>query len=624
MEHKNRTLLSGGSLALLALLFVALVLLSGLLFKGLRLDLTENKLYTLNDGTRNILAKMEEPVTLYYFFSEDASRELPQVRDYARWVSELLDDFEDRSGGKLDVRRIDPQPFSPEEDQAAQFGLQAVPIGTAGDVLYFGIAGTNTLDDLQVMPFLQLDKEQFLEYDLAKMVSSLTRPEQQTVGLLTSLPMGPGFDPATQSLREAWTIYDQLSQLFEVQLIEPTADALPDGLDLLMVVHPKSLPEALLYDIDQFVLRGGRLVAFVDPFAEADVGDPSDPMAALNAGSSSTLGRLFDAWGVGFDTRRVVGDLANALQVGMGAGAAPVRHIGIFSVEGDGFNGGDIVTSDLASVNLSSAGWLVPEEGATVSFEPLAQTSELAGPLDAGQLRFLSDPSTLQEGFEPTGERYTVAARLSGPAASAFETPPEGRAAEDHAQQSGEEGINAIVFADTDLLSDRFWVQKRNFLGQSLVTAFADNGNMVVNAVDNLLGSSDLIAIRTRASLNRPFTRVEALRLEAEGRFRETEQRLERELEETERTLAEMQAGRDDANLAVLSEDQQAEIQRFLDRKLEIRAELRDVRHDLDKEITALGTRLKVINIVIVPLLVIAAALWFGHRRRTRRGRAAP
>jgi ABC-type uncharacterized transport system involved in gliding motility auxiliary subunit len=614
---KNKSLIPAASLVLLAVLFASLSLLSGNLLRGMRLDLTENGLYTLSDGTKNILAGLQEPVNLHLFFSEDASRDLPQIRSYARRVQELVDEFANRSGGMLRVHRIDPEPFSEEEDQANRFGLQAVPVGASGVSLYLGIAGTNALDDVQTMPFLQPSKEKFLEYDLAKMISSLGNPERKTIGLMSALPMTAGFDPATQGMREAWVIHDQLSQLFAVRQIEPQDEAIPEDIDVLVLVHPRSLGAELQYRIDQFVLGGGRLVAFLDPLSEMDRGDPGDPMAQMQRGSSSTLEPLLGAWGVTFDTARVVGDL----QYGIGSGQN--RHIGILSVPGEGLNAEDIVSSDLELVNFSSTGWFGIDEDAGTAVEVLAQTSENAAPLDASRMRFLTSPTDLLSGFNPTGDRYPLAVRISGEAATAFPEPPEGVDGGQRLERSGPDGIHVVLFADSDLLSDRLWVQKQPFLGQTLVSSFADNGDLVVNVVDNLLGNKDLISIRTRASSGRPFERVNELQARAERSYRATEERLQQELADTEQKLAELQAARGADDLLVLSEEQQAEIQRFMDRKLEIRRDLRLVQHDLQRDIDRLGTHLKLINIVVVPLLVILMAVIYGLRRRRRQAAAA-
>jgi ABC-type uncharacterized transport system involved in gliding motility auxiliary subunit len=618
---KKKGLMPAATLVLLAVLFAALTVLSAKLFSGARLDLTQDRLYTLSEGTRNILEGLEEPVKLYRFFSEEPSRDLPQVRSYAKRVDELLDEMVGRSKGKLSVERINPVAFSEQEDQAARFGLQAVPIDASGITLYLGIAGTNSLDDVQTMPFLQPQKEQFLEYDLAKMISSLGKPEKKTIGLLSSLAMGGGFDPAAQRMGDPWVIQEQLSQLFTLQEIDPQATALPQDIDLLVLVHPRDLSEAMLYSIDQFVLNGGRLVAFMDPVAEVDQGQPGDPMAQMQRGSSSTLGKLLPAWGVGFDTNRVLGDLE------FGIGSGQNRHIGILSVPPQGLNNDDIISADLEVVNFSSSGWLQPAEGATTTFEVLAQTSENASPLDASRLRFLANPNDLLKDFKPTGERYALAARLTGPAKSAFDEAPESAdtGAEEgtadtgsttHLAGAGEQGINVVLYADTDMLTDRLWVQKQPFLGQVIVNSFADNGNLIVNSVDNLLGDVDLISIRTRASSSRPFERVDALQLAAEQSYRSTEERLQQELAETEARLTELQSARGEEDLLVLTDEQQAEVQRFMDRKLEIRKDLRQVQHDLQRDIDSLGTRLKLFNIVLVPVLVIFVAIFLGWRRR--------
>ena len=615
---KYKSFYSIGSLALLLLLFVAISMLSSSLLTGMRLDLTENRLYTLSEGTRNILEDLPEPVNLYLFFSEDASRDLPQIRSYARRVDEMVEEFKNHSGAKLIVQRIDPAPFSEQEDQAATFGLQAVPVGATGDTLYLGIAASNSLDDIQVMPFLQPSKEKFLEYDLAKMISTLGNPERKTLGILSTLQMAPGFDPATQGMREAWVVYEQLSQMFEIETIEPLAESLPDGIDVLMVVHPRNLSESMLYQVDQFVLGGGRLIVFLDPFAESDRGDPNDPMARMQAGSASDAGNLLAGWGVTFDASRVVGDLQ------YGIGTSQSRHIGILSVPVDGLNGEDIVSADLEVVNLSSTGWLAPVEGAGTTFEALLQSSENAAPLDSSRLRFLTNPAELMNGFNPSGDRYVLAARITGPASSSFSEIPESSAGGEHLTESGNFGINVILFSDTDMLTDRLWVQKQPFMGQNLITSFADNGSLVVNAVDNLLGNQDLISIRTRASSARPFDRVSDLRVAAERSYRATEERLQLELTDTERKLTELQADRGDGDLMVLSDEQQDEVQRFMDRRLEIRGELRQVRHDLQRDIDRLGTRLKLFNIALVPALVMVVALIYALRRRKSQRRSDP
>ena len=606
---KKQSIYSLAALALLLVLFVAVSMISNNALKGFRFDLTENGLFTLSEGTGRILENLEEPVTLYVYFSQDASREIPQLRAYARRVDELLEEFVSRAGGRLSVQHIDPRPFSEEEDQAAAFGLQAAPINTAGDTLYFGIAATNTLDDTQVMPFLQPSKEKFLEYDLAKMISSLGNPRKSVLGILSTLTMAGGYDPA-RGMSEAWVVHQQLEQLFEVRTVDPAAGEVPDDVDVLLLVHPRNLDDGMLYRIEQFVLGGGKLVAFVDPYAESDRGDPNDPMAQMQMGSSSSLGSLLEAWGVDFDPSRVVGDL----QFGIGSGAT--RHIGILSVPSEGMNDEDIVSADLELVNFSSTGWLQPADGAGTTFEALVLSSENAAPIDASRLRFLANPNDLMNGFNPTGQRYALAARVSGPASASMD--PPGAPEPGHRESAGEGGINVLLFADTDLLTDRMWVQVQPLFGAS---AFADNGNMAINAVDNMLGNSDLISIRTRATSARPFDRVEEIRVEAERSFRVTEERLQRELDETEMRLTELQAAKGEGELMVITPEQQAEIERFMERRLEIRRELRQVQHDLRRDIDRLDTRIKLINIVLLPAVVMLVALVYAIRRRQRQDR---
>ncbi len=598
---------STGALVLLGVLFLALTMLSGALITGARLDLTQHRLYTLSPGTINLLRAIDEPVTLTFYFSEDASAELPQVRNFARRVQELLDEMAQRSGGGLKVRRIDPRPFSEEEDDAALRGLEAVPVGRTGDNLYLGIVGVNQLDGVEVLPFISPAREAFLEYELARMIYSLSQPNRLRVGLLSSLPLAGGFDFQTGQQREPWAVYEQIGQLFDIESIPTVSDGLPDDLDLLVLVHPRDIEPEMALAIDQFVLGGGRLLAFVDPFAEMDPGpDPSDPMGALTADRHSSLEALFSAWGLLFDPTVFVGDLGQALQVSVQQGRQPVRHPGIIGVTRDFMNADDVTTGELDTVNLSSAGALALSDSSPLTLEPLLRASPQSGLLGADRLRFMSDPSELAAELGATGEEYVLAARLSGRADSAF--PDEG------ALTQGD--INVIIVADTDLLADRYWVQRQRFFGTVLLNPFASNGDFVVNAIDNLLGNADLISVRSRATSNRPFLLVDALRREAEQNLRATEQRLEAELAETEQRLNDLQQARGDIDLSVLTTEQEQEIDRFMAQRLEIRQQLRQVRRELDRDIEALGARIKILNIVLMPVLVTLFALYLAWRRR--------
>jgi ABC-type uncharacterized transport system involved in gliding motility auxiliary subunit len=606
-----KNLYSSSALAVLAVLFVVLTMLSGIVFQGWRLDLTENNAYTLSKGTRNIVESLDQPLRLRLYFSDSASEDLPQIRSYADRVWELMQELAAQSSGMVELERIDPEPFSEAEDDASRYGLEAVPLNQAGDVLYLGVVGTNAVDGLEVLPFLSPNREASLEYDLARMISTLNQPELPRVGLISGLQMSGGFDMQTGQRTPSWAVYDQWNELFDLTTVESDTDALPEDLDALVVVHPKDLSEDLLLAIDQFVLNGGRLLAFVDPYAEADPGEnPGDPAARFTAERSSTLRPLFEAWGISMDTEQFVADLGRALQVTVQQGQPPVRHPAILGLTGDDLSDRDIVSADLESVNVASAGSLVDaDEEAGVGFEALMRSSARSGLLATERLRMANDPSSLIDELGMDERRHVLAARLSGQADTAY---PERIGAA--GVSSGQ--VDAIVVADTDLLSDNMWVQRQSFLGSTILNPFADNGALAVNAVENLLGDADLISIRSRSTSTRTFDLVEDLRRQAEARLRETEQQLEAELREAENRLTQLQQARGDSDLSILTKEQEAEIDRFMDQRLEIRRQLRQVRRELDEEIEALGTRIKIINIVLVPLLVTAIALFVAWRRR--------
>lgn len=621
---KNRSLMTGGTLAILAVLFVAVVILSNVLFRGARLDLTENRLYTLSDGAAQVLSEIDEPLNLYFFFSERTSQEMAQlqpVRTYAARVRELLEEMAAKSGGKLRLHVIDPLPFSEEEDRASAFGLQAVPVSAAGENIYFGLAGTNSTDGQMVIPFFQPDKEAFLEYDIVKLVHGLVTTTKPIVGLLSGLDIGPSIDQQTRQMRRGWAIQQSLAELFELRPLDPaTTKAIDPAIRTLVLVHPKELPEELQFALDQFVLGGGKLLVFVDPNAELDTSgaDPSNPSAAMFADKSSDLGALFKAWGVEYDRTKVLLDAKHALTV-QGANGAPVRHLAILGVASDSMNQDDVVTAQLASVNFSSAGVVRVSQGSTLKLVPLVQSSGDSMLVASDKLRFVPDPAALFAGFVPSGEHYVIAGRLQGPLKSAF----PGRSGEGVLAES-KAPVDMLVVADTDVLSDRLWVQVQQFFQQQVMNAFASNGDFAVNAVDNLTGSSALISVRGRATSARPFETVDALRRGADDRFRAKERELNEELAETERKLNDLQRGKADESSMILSPEQKAELTRFQERKLEIRKELRRVRRELDAEIHALGTRLKLLNILLIPLIVIAIAVgfWWARRRTPAPARA--
>ncbi|KAA2286224.1 GldG family protein [Arenimonas fontis] len=621
MKKLHRRSLPLLALVLLALAFVAAVALSSVLLRGARLDLTDKGLYTLSEGTLRILDKIEEPVTLKLYYSEHASRDFQQFRVFAARVRELLEEIAARSGGKVKLEVIDPLPFSEAEDQAAAYGLQAVPLDSAGQKLYFGLVGSNSTDGESLMPFIQPDKEAFLEYDVAKLLSTLSADRLPVVGLISGLPTGPRLDPVTGRASPGWVVDRQIAELFELRRLQDYPTSIAEDVDLLMLVHPRELPEDTLYAIDQFLLRGGRLLAFVDPDAEADVGgvDPLDPLSGAEP-RPSDLSRLFDGWGIQFDPARVVLDEKHALQVQPDPGGAPVRHLAVIGLDAAALNQDDVVSGDLERLHFSTAGALGLGKESTLQMEPLAQSSAASALADARAVRdAAANPDRLREDFRPGGNALVLAARFSGELSSAF---PERADREGHLARSVEP-VNMIVVADTDVLSDRLWVQVRDFLGQPVYNAFANNGDFVYNAVDNLVGNADLIAVRTRASAQRPFEKVEALRRAAEQRYRAKEQQLQQQLDELERKLEALQQAGADGQAVAVTAEQQAEILRFQDERLRTRRELREVQHRLNADIEALGNRLKLINILGMPALVVLAALALAWRRWTRRRAAA-
>jgi ABC-type uncharacterized transport system involved in gliding motility auxiliary subunit len=617
MKFPTRKALGGLAFLVLLALYLGANVLFHETLRGARLDLTHNRLYTLAPGTERLVSSLKEPIHLHFYFSRGAAEPVPQLRSYGIRVQELLEEIAARSNGKVQLDVRDPERDTEDEDHAAEAGLRALPLGATGESLYLGLVGTNSTDGRGVIDFFDPQKEELLEYDVARLLHQLSTSKRPVIGLVSTLPLAGGYDPMSGQPRPGTTIYEQMQELFDVRSIAPSATELPGDLDALMVVQPKGLSSALQYAIDGYLHAGGKLLLFVDPDSQLDRGGEGRAGAIAGGDRASSFEPFFKSWGISFDPRQAVGDLAHALLVGNPAGGEPMRHLAFLGLPADTLAARDPVTGGLDTLNFSTPGFFTAKPPEGLSFEPLASTGVRSAPIPVERFAFVPDPRRLSEGFKPTGERYVIAARLTGVFPSAFASgPPSGVAA---AAPKPASAGHAIIVADTDFLSDMLWVRTERLLGQTVAQAIASNGDFVLNALDNLSGSADLIGIRGRASYTRPFTRVETLRENADERLRAKEVDLQRALSTTEQKLVELQSRRQDQSSQVLTPEQTQELERFQQDKARIRKELRDVRRGLTVEIERLGTRLKILNIGLVPLLVAASALLVALLRRRRR-----
>jgi len=601
------------ALPLLALLTMALLYASSHLLKGISFDLTENKIHTLSEGTLKIIRSIKEPVTLTLYYSETAARDLPQFRVYSQRVREMLESISEKSNGKINFRVIDPEPYSEAEDAAIAAGLQSIPLGNAGAGFYFGLVATGSNDKTLLMPFIDPGKEAFLEYDLAKLLGSLNEREQPVLAILSSLLTGPSVNALTGQPSLGWVVDRRLSERYELRRLPPDTESIEKDVDVLMLIHPRNIPEPTLYAIDQFVLRGGHLLVFVDPNAESDSANAYSPDGSVTT-SASDLGPLFKAWGIDYDPRMVVLDSQNALQVGE-ADEVPQYHLEVLGLSSDYFNGKDVVAADLEKLNFSSVGAINATEQSPLKLEPLVQSSTRSELMDSRAVkRAENTPEVLREKFKPSGEAFVLAARFTGNLKSAF------------AEKSAAGQIMAsvspaqiVVIADTDVLSDRMWVIEQNILGSTVFNDIANNGDFAVNLVDNLAGDSNLISLRTRTVSSRPFERLEKIQRSAELRFHDRQNKLQAELNALNLQLSQIQSRDPAASQASFTNAQKADIAKYQKRKAGIRSELRQVQHQLNRDIEKLVNRLKLINIFLMPFLVAFCAMFIGLRRRLQR-----
>ena len=650
-RSRQRGLFARLALVLLAVLFLAGVTLSDRLLRHARLDLTEEGAFTLAEDSRRVASSIDEPIVLRFYFSSRIAREIPQVGAYARHVRDLLEEFAAISDGKIELQVFDPEPFTDAEDRADAFGLQGLPVDRTGERVFFGLAGTNSTDDVELIPFFDEARERDLEYDIARIVHSLANPERPAVGLITGLPIaGSPMSQTGRGQNDAWTIYNLLLASVDVRQIISTATSVSEEIDVVVLVHPKRLTDETLYALDQFVLRGGKLLVFVDPHSEGEAQHPDNLRRGMPPGGfASNLGRLFEAWGIEVPAGELAGDagLASRVQV---PDRSRTRLMAVdyplwLGIDRRGISRVDSVSAELSLLNIASPGHIRLLESAGATVTPLVTTSKDGGTVPVSLLQGPVDPLAVLHAFKPAEEPLVLAARLSGEVESAFpDGPPEPkakdgeeRAADGEKAEPDEEAraawealkashlarsaapMDVIAVADVDLLADPMWMVEGTMGDGRTGQAVADNAAFFLNAVENMTGRDDLVSLRSRGSFQRPFTLVEDIRRQAESKHRAKEKELLDRLEEALRRLNQLERDPSAEGQVVLTTAQTGSLKTLRADVIRLRRELRDVQHRLRRDVEALTSWLELVNIALVPALVAVFAVAVAYARRARR-----
>ena len=572
-----------------------------------KLDLTEDKLFTLTNNTKQVISNINEPIRIQLFFSNSLSKDLPQVRDYEKRVRELLYKYVSLSENlKLEV--LDPKPFSDLEDLANVYGVQGLQLNQEGERFYFGAVFTNSVDDSALIPFFDSSRESFLEYDLTKTIYNLANTKKSKIGIISSLPISGGFsnerDPA--SYQQPFFIKSNITEFFNVEDLPKDVEAIPEEIDQLLVIHPKNLSDETTFAIDQFVMSGKGVIFFMDPFSEYENSLLPPNQRASNI-PGSNLNNMFEKWGFRLDPGLLAGDINNGRKVSMGDinNQKIITYVLWLAIQDSLLSRDDIITSNLDYVFIKTAGSIVNNNtNSSLLITPLIQTSLSSMLIERSAVQFRADPEKLLKDFISSNQKLILGARVQGNFKSSFSEEDFSKLKikkEKFIKQVN--NANIIVYADTDLLADNTWVSQQDMFGRNNATAIADNGRLVLNSIESMSGGPDLIGLRGRGTSNRPFLVVENLQKKAELAFKEKEETLQNELKETEEKLKVLQSEEDDNNNKV-SNVQTETIVEFRNRIFEIRGELRAVQRELGQDIKALETRLKFINIWLMPALV--------------------
>lgn len=608
-----------GAVVILGILVAVNVLVSQ---TRIRADLTGEKLYTLSSGTRALLGGLTRDVTLKLYYSKSAEGLPMPLKQYAQRIIDMLREYELHSGGHVVLEIHDPEPDSTDEEWARRYGIAGQSLNPLSDErIYLGLVAVSGTKEAAI-PFFAPSLEPQLEYLLTRLVSETTTTTKPRIGILSGLPIegAPSMPYARSSRPESWAFLDELRKQFDVVRLPPDTTDIPEGIGTLMVIHPRDFPDNLLFAIDQFVLRGGRLIAFVDPVCLSDQEMMEQSYGGMGQ-NSSDLNRFAGVWGYAMDRTRVVADLKSATMLRNASGQAE-RNPGWLSLRGENMNQGEISSSSLEFIMLPFAGAFTGSAPAGVTSQPLFTATPGSGFASAFEVTLGGRVSKI----EPSTNAPVMALKLSGSFKTAF---PEGRptntesmAKADAApalKESTKDGVVVLV-GDADMLADPYAVRRMNFLGQSFAELANDNLNFVANLVEQLGGSDYLISLRSRGSFERPFERVLALEAKAQERWKAEEEKLQAQLRGSRERLAELEKQKDPSQKLLVSEDQMAEINKFRQQQFETSRQLREVRRNLRADIEALGVKLKIINIALMPGLVAAFGIVRGinRRRRTR------
>jgi len=591
-----------------------------------RLDLTNERLYTLSDGTKKILKNLDKGVEIRFYFSQGEKEMDAGLKSYAQHVEDLLAEYKKAAGGKIKVKKLDPKPDTDAEDSAHLDGIEGQMLPT-GDSLYFGLA-ISYLDQKVALPVLPPNRERLLEYDISRALSKVANPVKPVVGVMTPLPMfgmpnNPMMARMGQQPQDPWVVISELQNDFTLRQVPMTADKIDDDIKVLVVVHPKEITDTAQYAIDQFVLRGGKLIAFLDGLAIMDHSSQQQNPMMPAMGTGSSLDKLLKAWGITFDTSKVVADI-NFTSRFMNRNNQPESAPAVLSIKPQGINKDDVVTAQIDSLLVPFAGAFTGTP-ATGLKETVILKSTPDSQLVEGFMAQMSGEQITKD-FKPSGTAYALAIRLNGKFKTAF---PDGKPKEteksddkkDEAKKDEKKpedslkeskGENAVVLiGDADMLYDQFSVQVQNFFGQKIIQPRNGNLNLAQNLVEQMAGDENLIAVRSRATMNRPFERIDKMQAQAEEAFRAERKKLEESLRETQQRLSELQAAKKDKGQQsfVLSAEQQAEIKKFREKEAQAKIELRDVKKQLKRKTESLENRLKWVNIAGMPFLVTAFGL---------------